>query len=102
MTLAQAGTMRTGSYRFWEERDTEPVSFGLPWKDCNVTGEVCKDEIFPREDEPSYEDEVAGRWDLVLRIGEQDLYGLVITGGRVALSSRSDRFWYCEVVSRVK
>jgi len=100
MTLTQAGTMLTGTYRFWEERGTEPVSFALPWHDCDVTGELCKDEIVPRVKEPSYEEDVPGGWDVVLRVGEQDLYGVVIIGGHIALSSKSDRFWYCEVFYR--
>jgi hypothetical protein len=100
MSLAQAGTMLTGTYRFWEERDTEPVTFCLPWHDCDVTGELCKEEIEPRDEEPSYEGAIPGGWDVVLRIGDQDVYGVVITGGHIALSSKSDRFCYCEIFRR--
>jgi hypothetical protein len=65
-----------------------------------VSGEVCNEQIVPRESEPSSEDGVPGGWDVVLRIGEQQLYGVLMTGGHIALSSRNNEFWYCEVLHR--
>ena len=100
MTLTQAGAMLTGHYRFWEERDTEPVSFNLPWQDCDVSGEVCNEEIVPRQSEPCSGDGVPGGWDVVLRIGGLQVYGVVLSGGDIALSSRNHEFWYCEVFHR--
>jgi hypothetical protein len=100
MILNQAGSMLVGTYRFWEERGTEPVSFALPWHDCDVTGEVCEDEIVPREKAPSYEDDMSGGWDVVLRIGDQDVYGVLLADGDIALSSQRNRFSYCEILYR--
>jgi hypothetical protein len=100
MTLTQAGSMLDGTYRFTDERDTEPVSFGLPWHDCDVAGEVCKDEPTPRDEPPSYNEIPTGGWDLTLRVGDQDLHGVLIVGGHIALSTRGDYFSPCTTFYR--
>jgi hypothetical protein len=100
MTLTHAGTMLVGTYRFWEERDTEPVSFSLPWRDCDVAGEVCKDAIVARDEIPRYQEIPTSGWDLTLRVGDQDVRGVLIAGGHIALSSRSDYFSLCAMFYR--
>jgi hypothetical protein len=100
MTLTHAGTLLVGTYRFWEERDTEPVSFNLPWHDCDVAGEVCSDQMALRGQPPAYHEIPAGGWDITLRVGDQDLHGVLIAGGHIALSSRNDYFALCETFYR--
>jgi hypothetical protein len=100
ISLTQAGFALAGTYRFWEERGTEPVRFGLPWQDCDVSGEVLTDKIVPRDALPQYHDMPVGGWDVMLRIGSQDLHGVLLADGDIALSSRSDYFDYCEVFYR--
>jgi hypothetical protein len=100
MTLTQAGSMLDGTYRFTDVRDTEPGSFGLPWHDCDVAGEVCKDEPRVRDEPPSYNEIPTGGWDLTLRVGDHDLHGVLIAGGHIALSSRGDYFSPCTTFYR--
>jgi hypothetical protein len=100
MTLTQAGSMLDGTYRFTGVRDTEPGSFALPWHDCDVAGEVCKDEPRLRDEPPSYNEIPTGGWDLTLRVGDQDLHGVLIAGGHIALSTRGDYFSPCAIFYR--
>jgi hypothetical protein len=100
MTLTQAGSMLDGTYRFTDGRDTEPVSFSLPRHNCDVAGEVCKDEPIPRDEPPSYDEIPTGGWDLTLRVGDQNLHGVLIAGGHIALSSRGDYFSPCTTFYR--
>jgi hypothetical protein len=100
MRLTQAGSMLVGRYHFWEERDTEPVSFSLPWHDCDVAGEVLKDDLVPRDKMPNYHDPIPGGWDVSLCIGGQNLHGVLMKGGSIALSVNGEHFDYCEVFHR--
>jgi hypothetical protein len=102
LTLTQVGRMLVGAYHFWEEGCTGGVSFQLPWCDGEVVGEVLRDDLVPRDKAPNYGDEVAGGWDLTLRIGEQNLFGVLIKNEdrAIAMSKNGEHWDYCEVFYR--